>query len=328
MVVAHDRPDYVREAVRSVAAQSLDPAQFEIVLLSNVPNLGLGPGFDTGHASQLELARGNWGEWVLSALPHFRGELLCFLDDDDLFEPGKLASVRSTFEQHPSVGYYHNRITRFVEGERPPSRPPAGAREGPIGPDVGLVRTAQKSRSMVDQLFWNAGGFNASAMVVRREVFASLGSLAIELEVGHPLALFYAAAMGPWDLFFDPAPLTRYRVHARNRSVPAGSDLRSEWRRAAENGPAIFRDSERIARFIDSDARHRFSSAPVRSVGTRARILWELALPHPSRWTLLRALGDYLALTPHRSMFDNRGMLGLAGAGVISPRLPRLLLDR
>jgi glycosyltransferase involved in cell wall biosynthesis len=322
VVVAYQRADFVRDAVRSVIGQTLEPSQFEVVLLTDVTNLDLGPMGNAGRVVQVALPPGSWGEWVLSALPECHGEVLCFLDDDDLFDRGKLASVLSTFDRHPSVGYYHNRISRFVEASSPSQPYAPDTRGRPVGPDCGLVEASQKTRAVIDRLFWDAGGFNDSAIAVRREVLASHGPLMAELELGHSLALFYAAALGKWDLFFDATPLTRYRIHAGNRSTPAGSGVRLEAGRARDDGAAIVRDADRIARFIDSDPHHRLSWAPVRSVGTRTRLLRALTDPETSRGALLRLLREYLAFTPFRSMVDNRGMLGLSLAGLLAPRLP------
>jgi len=257
---------------------------------------------------------------VVAALPHCRGDVLCFLDDDDRFDPRKLSSVRSVFRRHPSVGYYHNRVQRFVTDPEA-RRGPVGVPARPEGPECGLVEDRRKSRELVDELFWDEGGFNASAIAVRRAVLESLGSLATELEVGHSLALFYAAAVGTWDLYFEPEALTLYRVHSANSSVPSGSPLREEYLGAVERGGAVVRDSRRIARFIESH-RGRTASAPVRSVGFRTSLLRSLGSPDVSRTQLLRALAEYLSITPVRIATDQRGLFVMVALGLLSPRLP------
>jgi glycosyltransferase involved in cell wall biosynthesis len=321
VVVAHDRSDFVEEALASVAAQDIDPMLFEVVLCTNLPRGDLGANLGRVRWVRLDLGPGNWGEWVRAALPRCRGEILCFLDDDDRFEPRKLTSLHSVFRAHPSVGYYHNRVQRFVDGSASAGYP-STPRRPPEGPVCGLVEDHGKSRRLVDRLFWNEGGFNASAMAVRREVLESLGPVVSELEVGHSLALFYAAALGPWDLFFDPLPLTDYRVHSANSSVPSGSDLRREYYGAVEHGGPVIRDAARIARFIETHREGRFSSAPVRSVGMRTRLLRTLGSPDVSRRQLFRQVAEYLSLTPVRLASNQRGMLAMAALGLLLPRLP------
>lgn len=322
MVVAHNRRDFVAEALGSVVAQDLDPDLFEVVFCTNVPRESLGSEVLRGRVARLDLPEGSWGEWIRAALPQCHGDILCFLDDDDLFEPGKLSSVRSAFRQYPSIGYYHNRIRRFTHGSLRSDVRFGGPRPGPEGPDCGLVEDRRKSRALINRLFWKAAGFNASAIAVRRDLLESLGSLFPQLEVGHPLALFYAGAISHRDLYFDPAALTRYRIHSTNSSVPSGSDVGREWRGALENGGAVIRDSERIARFIASDPRGRFSASPVRSVGLRTQLLRSLSRPDLSRTQLLRALGEYLSLTPENIVADQPGMLAMVALGLLSPRAP------
>ena len=320
VVVAYDRREFVGEALDSVAAQDLDPTSFDVVLCTNLPREDVGSQLEGSRVTILDLPNGNWGEWVLAALPRCRGDILCFLDDDDRFEPTKLSCVRAAFGRHPSLGYFHNRVQRLFSTLPPPERRNPGRLAGPEGPGSGLLEDRRKSRRRIDRLFWSGGGFNASAMAVRRDVFQSLGTLASGLEVGHPLALFFAAALGPWDLYFEPGALTRYRVHSTNRSVPSGSDVRTEYRRAVERGGSVVRDSERIARFIDSRGGRRISSRAVRSVGARTRLLRSLSAPNISRVELLQGLGEYLSLTPARVVADQRGMLSAIALGLVSPR--------
>ena len=326
VVVAYDRRDFIAEALDSVADQDLDPALFDVVVCTNLPRTSLESHLDSSRVTVLNLPPGNWGEWIVAALPRCRGEVLCFLDDDDRFEPTKLSCVCATFERHPSVGYFHNRVRRKFQARGLSDAHRVEDGHDTEGPGLGLLEDRHKSRRRVDQLFWSGGGFNASAMAVRREVLASLGSLASELEVGHPLALFYAAALGAWDLYFEPTPLTLYRVHSTNSSTPTGSDVRTEFRRAVERGRSVVRDSERIARFIDSRGQARVSSAAVRSVGTRTRLLRSLSLPDLSRKDLLHGLGEYLSLTPPRIVADQRGMLAAIAFALVSPRQARAWL--
>jgi len=321
IVVAYGRRDFIAEALDSVAFQDLDPASFEVVVCTNLPGVNLGSWANDSRVTLLHFSSGNWGEWILAALPRCRGEILCFLDDDDRFEPTKLSCVRSAFERYPKVGYFHNRVQRVSQSS-------SGSdgwggpeiRAAPEGPGIGLFENRRKNRGRIDRLFWSGGGFNASAMAVRREVVQSLGPLASQLEVGHPLALFFAAALGSWDLYFEPTALTRYRVHSANSSVPLGSDVRTEFRRAVERGDAVVRDSERIAQFIDSHGRGRVTSTAVRSVGARTRLLRSLNLPDLSRTLLLRGLVEYLSLTPPRIVADQGGMLAAVAFGLFSPR--------
>jgi len=320
VVVAYDRHDFIAEALDSVALQDLDPAAFEVIVCTNLPRSTLGPHANDPRMTVLQFPSGNWGEWVLAALPRCRGDVLCFLDDDDRFEPTKLSCVRTAFERYPTLGYFHNRVRRIPQVLSSTDGRRHELRTTLEGPGSGLLEDRRKSRDRIDRLFWSGGGFNASAMAVRREVVGSLGPLASQLEVGHPLALFYAAALGSWDLYFESAALTRYRVHPANRSVPSGSDVRTEFRRAAQRGDAVVRDSERIARFIDSHGRGRVSSTAVRSVGARTRLLRSLNLPDLSRTQLLHALGEYLSLTPPRIVADQRGMLAAVALGLLSPR--------
>lgn len=313
LVVSYDRTEFVVEALRSVIGQDLDTSEFETILLTNRSD----PEIDrllAGHSIQrLEPPPGNWGEWVLAALPRCRGEVLAFLDDDDIYEAGKLAAVREAFASAPPLGYYHHRVRRFGA---------TGRSSDALGPVLGRLPDAQKNRRVADRLFWDLGGFNLSSIAVRRSVVEENAELLRALRVGHSLALFYASMTGPWDLQFDSRVLGRYRIHARNQSIPAGTSLARDWGRARERVAPVIDDAERIAAFIDFHGRGRVSSRPVRSVGARSRLVERLSSATTSRTELAEGLAGFLGLTPPRIAFDHRRLVGLCLLGLLEPRLP------
>ena len=54
----------------------------------------------------------------------------------------------------------------------------------------------------------------------------------------------------------------------------------------------------------------------------RNRLLELLVEPGTSRSEVVRALGEFLELTPPRIAIDHRGLLGLSALGLVDPRLP------
>jgi glycosyltransferase involved in cell wall biosynthesis len=48
-----------------------------------------------------------------SGFAHSKGEIICFLDADDLFLPGKIQQVINTFQDHPDIGWFFHRLEFF-----------------------------------------------------------------------------------------------------------------------------------------------------------------------------------------------------------------------
>jgi hypothetical protein len=336
LVTAYRRSRFLGEALRSAIDQSLDRARYEIVLLTDVEEPGLLDGLAGSGIVRPAVSQGSWGDWVVAALPECRAPIIGFLDDDDLFLPPKLSAALTVFRDHPRLQYYHNRIEPFLDVSGGGGPGPAGVGRRLIGPSVGLVEDRAKERRRSARLFWDRGGFNASAMVVRRELIEGNAPFLRSLIGGQPLALFYAALAGSGDLYFDERALSRFRRHPGNRSTPTGSALVAEWRRAAHPDPdgiqdtsaAISSDAERIARFVEGRDPGRIASRPIRSVAARSRLVAALAGSPPGRGAIARAFGGYVGLTPPWVLARHRGLLLATGLGIVRADLAGRWLER
>lgn len=310
LIVAYDRLEYVGEALRSVGRPPSDGSS-EVLLLTNQISPTVERICEEGSVRIVRLEAGCWGEWVLAALPKCRGEVLAFLDDDDLFEPGKVAAVASAFSDRPSLGYYHHRVSPFG---------PKGSIGHPLGPTAGRLTDGEKTAPRIDRLFWQLGGFNLSAIAVRRDLLASIPDLLRDLRVGHALALFYAGSIGPWDLEFDPAVRGRYRVHEGNQSIPSGTSLFADWSKSTASAATVARDADRIARYVEQQGDDRVSARPVRAVGARSRLIATLGDPRASRRAVLRAFAEFIGASPPRVTLDHRALVAVSSLSLLAPK--------
>lgn len=328
LVVAHARRGYVAEALRSVGRQRLDRRSYEVVLATDLSDPELDRVCVEEGVVRVEPTPGNWAEWVSAALPSCRGRVVSFLDDDDLLEPEKVGAVLAAFRAREGLGYYHNRVRRFTSADPPvpPRDPPR--RSALYGPHGGLLPNREKTGARSRALFWQGGGFNTSSIAVRRELLDSALPELRQIEASHSLALFYAALLGPWDLYFDPAPLTRYRIHGANWSATPGTGLRSQWHRLEHDAPVLLRDARRIARRIEDSENPRVSSAPVRSVEARCRLLQTLGPEPASARSRIGALVRYVARTPPAAAWGQRGLLALGTWNLWAPSRPYRWLTR
>jgi glycosyl transferase family 2 len=318
VVVAHQRREFVAAALASVRSQTLEPGRYETVLCTDLDESAWGG----EHADGLVTIRpppGRWGAWLLAALPTCRGRVICFLDDDDVFTARKLESVRDAFLRHPRLGYYHNRSVRIGPAEGSPDGSPPAGPSAPIGPSGGFLEGRRLTPARTERMFWAGAGFNASSMAVRRELIDPIRPLLGGLEVGHPLAFFYAAAMDSWDLYLDPEVLTHYRVHDGNSSVPAGAGLLRSWGRMLQVAPSIERDSERLADWIGASPQQRVSPAPLRAAAARQHLVRSIGEPDRPFGHRARSLAAFLGRNPPRVWWWHRGLAGLGLASLLVP---------
>ncbi|MCI4336461.1 MAG: glycosyltransferase [Thermoplasmata archaeon] len=224
VVTVFHRTRFYPAALASIAAQTGPLPRVEVVVVRS-PDLEIEVpvGFKTRGWS-CEVVRSDSigeGSFFDAGLRRLTTDVVVPLDDDDLWEPGRLRAIAETFRAHPRAGYFHNGQS-FVDVAGAPVDPLLAQRHlrrfsgAPRGRPT--VVSAEELRRHPSRLARWGSVFNNSSVAIRRD----------ELEqCSHHLRgtawlldafLFYAAASGGSDLVFDPAPWTRYRIHSWNKS--------------------------------------------------------------------------------------------------------------
>jgi glycosyltransferase involved in cell wall biosynthesis len=218
VVGAYTRSDYLLAAVESVLAQTLDKREIEVVVTKGFENSSIDQNLAERQIPTIYDREPRIGRWLLNAVERTRAPLVAILNDDDLFEPGRLAHVVSVFRERPWLGYYRNRVNPIdAEGKPVPPeewtrlfRDSEFDRTGPLE-----VRPGEKD-AQVSALRRTFAAFNASSIVVRRELLT--GALAERFAQTHQddEALFLTAILSPYGLYLDDQRLTCFRDHLGN----------------------------------------------------------------------------------------------------------------
>ncbi len=219
IVGAYGRRPYLVRAVRSVLAQTLARDRFELLVTKNFTDAGIDAELARGAVPTLLDDDPRIGPWLLRAVGRTRAPLVAFLDDDDEFEPGRLAAVLEVLRANPGVGFYRNRVRVIddggspipVERWRPHERDASFDASGPVllgpGAKSSVVRYASDGVN---------AGFNSSTMVVRRELLEGAFGEAFSRTQLPDLALYVLGALGPGSMYLDDRRLTRFRYYGGN----------------------------------------------------------------------------------------------------------------
>ncbi|THF63651.1 glycosyltransferase family 2 protein [Pseudothauera nasutitermitis] len=177
VIPAYNAADYVLEAIASVRAQ--DYAALEIVLVDDGSQDGTAE-LVRAAAPEVRIVRqDNAGVAAArnTGLRAARGELICFLDADDGWFPGKLAAQVAYLRAHPEVGLvYHRWLVWRPDadgGYRPPPRPQVV--------DGGI--NAARSGWIYPQLLLDCI-VHTSTVMIRREIAEAVGGFDPELKNG------------------------------------------------------------------------------------------------------------------------------------------------
>jgi hypothetical protein len=228
-VYAHRK--YVDAAIESAIHQDGD-RRLEVILLNAIegyaPSTELYQAAERGGVSlrSMPVPKGPVGVGLAKGFRESTGEVICLLDEDDLWQPNKLLSVERAFENRDVVYYHHNQT--FVDDRnrglsranlhrliRHPSSLLAEGRSWLID------STDPVSLSRIRHL---EPDFNNSSIAVRRRVIGDNLGIVEQASRGEDTILFYCALGSRSLLNLSTSRLTRYRIHAGGVTAVSPSD--------------------------------------------------------------------------------------------------------
>ena len=167
--------------------------------------------------------------------PHARGEVLCLLDSDDLYEPDKLATIVDAYRRRPEVGLIVHRL-RVISDEGEPEQ-------------VIPFMTRMEQGWIADRLTRRGGRWR----------FLPTSGLTLRREAAAPLFPLDEGRFGPWadSLLFQAGPmltpvasldqpLARYRRHENNSSSVSRYSSRAVWHNLHSVHMAVKGTNERL----------------------------------------------------------------------------------
>ncbi|HZY91832.1 MAG TPA: glycosyltransferase [Thermoplasmata archaeon] len=220
VITAFNRREYLRRALRTVAAQGLPRDQFDVIVSKNFRDNRLDDEARRFGFSLHECGPGTAGSQVVQALSSSTARLVAFLDDDDLWAATRLQHIVEKFDAHPHLQYYANTYHPIGEdgkvdyGRRRDSpayfRALADGRIRVIDPD-------SQDLESIDNLFRTYPGNNSSIVVTRALLDSFTGPLKdIRTSIDH--FLIVAALLKHDPIMIEHLPLTLWQRHPSNKS--------------------------------------------------------------------------------------------------------------
>lgn len=204
IMAAFNHAQYIDKAIGSALAQTWP--DFELIVIDDGSTDATGQVVSRFGSPIRYIYQENRGQGGARnrGIASARGEFICFLDDDDLWEPEYLATVISVFQRHPEADALYTGF-RIIDGE------------DRLLPQIG--KYVVPPHQMYDTLVCG-GWFPPLVVTVRRACLDEVGPLD-ETPRGHD----------DWDLWLRiarghvflgiPEALARYRVHAGGLSSNA-----------------------------------------------------------------------------------------------------------
>lgn len=213
IITAYNRKQFLKEAVESVLSQTLNKELYEIILIKN---------FETRYDRQwakkgvklLFRPSGTVGAFLNDAINAAQGEVVSFLDDDDLFDRHKLDKIYRNFCQDPNLIYYYNGREYIDDSSNP-------VREIKISQSLANPKGSKESSTSKSSsyriILLNC--FNISCISIRRDVaFSRLKWLKRMPTMQDTFMGCAALSVLNGSALISADTLTGYRIHKSNTS--------------------------------------------------------------------------------------------------------------
>ena len=117
VITAHNRRKYLTDAVKSVLHQVNPGVEIEIVVVKNFVDDEIDSFLNNSGAVSIFTDEESFGSKLSLGIDASSGNIICFLDDDDMFNPYKIAIIRKIFDENKGLLFVHNDI-QIISEER------------------------------------------------------------------------------------------------------------------------------------------------------------------------------------------------------------------
>ena len=111
IITAHNRKNFLKDAINSVLNQALDRSFYEIIVVKNFDDHEIDNQIEENKIIKFKARDDSFiGEDLAIGIENAKGEIISFLDDDDVFLPYKLTNIIKEFVRDPKLIYYKNNM--------------------------------------------------------------------------------------------------------------------------------------------------------------------------------------------------------------------------
>ena len=226
VITAYNRKQFLSQAIESIAKQEKDRSELEVIVVSNFE---LDDSLFKGDIAISSIVMdGTVGEFLYAGVNAAKFDVIAFLDDDDIFLPGKLNAVTEIFTENQDLCYYHNALeyldinlnhkdyTRLVERK--------SSLHSDIDINFDIITNLKSIKAAIDM----NGDFNLSCISIRRETYLRYLPLLEQIKGSTDGFFFWTGVFSGGKMMIDHRKLTGHRIHNLNTSASLNYDRKIE----------------------------------------------------------------------------------------------------
>ncbi|MGC8992403.1 MAG: glycosyltransferase family 2 protein [Thermoplasmata archaeon] len=210
VIIAHNRKKYLLDAVNSVLKQSLDKSYYEIIVLKNFKDPEIDEFLNKNDVINVLRNDDRWGIWVTDAMKISKGEIISFLDDDDMFEQNKLKIILDIFSENRNLGYIHNDRIYIDEHSNIIKR---RSQNFHFLKESNEKYFEFKDKNNFNCLMMEKFYDNLSSTSIRKKILLENTDFVNMIEMGTDISIFSMALSSEYSVLYILKKLTYFRIH-------------------------------------------------------------------------------------------------------------------
>jgi hypothetical protein len=182
-------------------------------------------------------------DYIKTACKIASGEVIIFMDDDDIFEPDKTKYVSHLFKTNKNLGYYHNNFDTIDEsGNITVNRNYKTPEFETLYIDNNRKSELFKKNKNLRLMLKIRPDFNSSSIAIRKTLISEYRE-DYDFNVRPDSFIFAVALTSSMDIMLDNKVLTHYRIYSGNVSTSYSATvdkLRETFMEAFSSGVSMF----------------------------------------------------------------------------------------
>ena len=223
LITCYNRKEFLIDAVNSALSQTLPKQYYEILVIKNFHDNGIDKFLDRNNINYFT-KNGSERYFLKLGVQKANGQILSFLDDDDLFTRDKLKVVNEIF-QNAEISYYHNNFEAFMSGRVIKEKMVASPNQ---------MRLLIKNSDKLKKIYWLEKMLayeNNSSISIRKKILEPWFDQ-VEKQIELPIYnidrfLYLTALLSADSMYIDNRKLTYYRLHENQTSALMRNDYDS-----------------------------------------------------------------------------------------------------
>jgi hypothetical protein len=202
----HVRKQYMNSALNSVIKQRYPNSLYEIIVVKDYEdkNISKLTSNKDNNIIDLTVKDTNIGDTLVQAIQKANGDIICFLDDDDMFFDNKLEFVSNEFANDKNLTFLRNEITEIDKNGNNALRPDEWG--GRTKNDIEILNNTHMS----DEILRNAGLM--SCISIQKNIILPHLQILSHLTTNQDLFMFLIALHSNKKLKIVKNQLTYYRI--------------------------------------------------------------------------------------------------------------------